>query len=131
MFKYPQQVNYNHLGMLHFIHAHHLKLLQSLIVLLISKVRLFKVYLYHSFLPSSLITTLLLGCSSLTNIQISPTSKLQSISSSAFQSCTSLTSITIPSSVTAINSQAFYGCSSLRYVSIPASVNTIGTFKLL
>ena len=39
---------------------------------------------------------------------------------------TSLTSITIPNSVTTIGSSAFYDCSSLASITIPNSVRTIG-----
>ncbi|MBQ4325135.1 MAG: leucine-rich repeat domain-containing protein, partial [Clostridia bacterium] len=41
------------------------------------------------------------------------------IASSAFEGCTSLTSITIPDSVTSIGSSAFSGCSSLVEMTIP------------
>ena len=63
-------------------------------------------------------------CSSLTSITI-PNS-VTSIGSSAFSSCTSLTSITIPSSVTSIGDRAFYSCSSLTSIIIPNSVTSIG-----
>ena len=43
----------------------------------------------------------------------------------AFQYCSSLTSVTIPNSVTSIGSQAFYGCSGLTSVTIPNSVTDI------
>ena len=66
------------------------------------------------------------GCSSLTSITI-PDSVTE-IVSSAFRGCSSLTSITIPDSVTEIGSYAFYGCSSLTSITIPDSVTTIGDF---
>ena len=44
----------------------------------------------------------------------------------AFSGCSSLTSITIPSSVISIGASAFYECSSLIRVTIPNSVISIG-----
>ena len=41
-------------------------------------------------------------------------------------SCTSLTSVTIPNSVTSIGDEAFDGCTSLTSVTIPNSVTSIG-----
>ena len=49
-----------------------------------------------------------------------------SIGKEAFQSCSRLTSITIPNSVTSIGDWAFYGCSSLTSITIPNSVTSIG-----
>ena len=49
------------------------------------------------------------------------------IGSSAF-SGSSLTSVTIPSSVTAIGNYAFYDCSKLTDITIPSSVTTIGDY---
>ena len=46
----------------------------------------------------------------------------------AFQRCTSLTSVTIPNSVTTIESHAFSGCSGLTSVTIPNSVTNIGSY---
>ena len=48
------------------------------------------------------------------------------IGNDAFQFCSSLTSVTIPESVTSIGDYAFYGCDSLTSVTIPDSVTTIG-----
>ena len=49
-----------------------------------------------------------------------------SISPSAFQYCSGLTSVTIPNSVTEIGESAFYGCTGLTSVTIPNSVTKIG-----
>lgn len=50
-----------------------------------------------------------------------------SIGGSAFENCSSLTSITIPSGVTKIDNSTFSFCSSLTSVTIPNSVTSIGT----
>ena len=63
------------------------------------------------------------GCSSLTSVTIP--SSVTSIGEWAFGFCSALTSITIPNSVTSIGEAAFYGCSALTSVSIPNSVTSI------
>ncbi len=63
-------------------------------------------------------------CCSLTSITI-PNS-VTSIGSSAFSWCNSLANITIPNSVTSIDSSAFSGCSSLTSITIPDGVTNIG-----
>ena len=71
---------------------------------------------------SSIPNNAFLSCSGLTSITI-PVS-VSSIGSSAFQN-TGLTSIIIPASVDSIEASAFYGCSSLTTVAIPAGITTI------
>ncbi len=48
------------------------------------------------------------------------------ISSSSFNNCKELTSISIPNSVTSIGELAFVNCSSLAFIDIPNSVTSIG-----
>jgi hypothetical protein len=57
---------------------------------------------------------------------------LVSIETSAFQDCSGLTNIYIPSSVTSIDTNAFQGCSGLKYVTFNGNIPTIssGNFGL-
>ncbi len=63
------------------------------------------------------------GCATLTSVTIPNSVTL--IGSSAFKGCSSLASITIPDSVTKIRSSAFYGCSLLTSIKIPDGVTYI------
>ena len=64
------------------------------------------------------------GCESLTSITI-PNS-VTSIGYWAFYKCSGLTSITIPNSVTSIGDWAFSNCSSLKSIKIPKALTNIG-----
>lgn len=64
------------------------------------------------------------SCSGLTNIKIP--SSVTNIGDSAFCGCSNLKEITIPGSVTSIENYAFSGCSSLLEITIPGSINSIG-----
>ena len=64
------------------------------------------------------------NCSSLTSVSI-PES-ITSIGNYTFSGCSGLKSVTIPNSVTSIGSYAFYNCSGLKSVTIPNSVTSIG-----
>ena len=66
------------------------------------------------------------GCTSITSITI-PNS-ITTIGQSAFHGCTSLTSVTIGSGVTTIGWYAFYCCTSLTSVTIGSGVTTIGKY---
>ena len=68
-------------------------------------------------------------CRSLTSVTI-PNS-VTIIGSEVFNGCSSLTSVTIPNSVTSIGDYAFLGCSSLTSVTIPNSVTSIGISAFL
>ena len=69
------------------------------------------------------------SCSSLTSIIIPD--GVKTIGNYAFSWCESLTSISIPNSVTSIGRSAFWRCSSLTSINIPDGVKTIGneTFR--
>ena len=64
------------------------------------------------------------SCDSLTSISLP--SSVTTVGDGAFNGCDSLTSISLPSGVTSIGSSAFYGCDSLTSISIPSSVTSIG-----
>jgi len=64
-------------------------------------------------------------CSGLTSVTIPST--VTSIGTEAFYYCTNLTSIKIPNSVTSIGNYAFYYCSSLTSINILSSVTSIGS----
>ena len=65
------------------------------------------------------------GCSSLTSVTI-PDS-VTSIGDYAFQKCSGLTSVTIGNSVISIGYDAFRGCSGLASVTIGNSITSIGS----
>ena len=67
-----------------------------------------------------------MDCNSLTSVTI-PNS-VTSIGEWAFSGCSSLTSVTIPNSVTSIGEGEFNGCESLTSVTIPNSVTSIGGY---
>ena len=66
------------------------------------------------------------NCDSLTSVTI-PDS-VTTIGGNAFYNCTSLTSVTIGNGVTSIGGSAFYQCSSLTSITIGNSVTSIGKF---
>lgn len=66
------------------------------------------------------------GCSSLTSITIP--SSVTSLDRLCFSGCSSLTSINIPSSVTSLGRSCFSGCSSLTSITIPSSVISLGEY---
>ena len=63
-------------------------------------------------------------CSSLVSVTIP--SSVRDIRWCAFRGCSALISITIPNSVTSIGKRAFAGCSALTSITIPNSVASIG-----
>ena len=64
-------------------------------------------------------------CSALTTLTIP--SSVSSIGQSAFQQCSALTTLTIPTAVSSIGTSAFQQCTALTTITIPSSVNSIGT----
>ena len=66
--------------------------------------------------------------SSSTLTSISIPSSVTTIGEFAFYGCSKLESVSLPSSVTSIGSHAFFGCTSLASVTIPSSVTAIGQY---
>ena len=60
------------------------------------------------------------------DIDLSGSTITSFVGGSAFYFCTSLTSVTIPNSVTSIGRDAFYRCESLASITIPNTVTSIG-----
>ena len=65
------------------------------------------------------------GCTTITTIVI-PDS-VEYIGNYAFSGCTSFGSVTIPNGVTEIGTAAFSGCIALKSVDIPSSITTVGS----
>jgi len=86
-------------------------------------------YNYYHTSENTISSYMFADCTSLTSITI-PNS-VTSIRSDAFRDCTSLTSVTIGNSVTSIGGDAFWGCTSLTNVTIGNNVTSIGhsTFR--
>ena len=51
---------------------------------------------------------------------------VRSIGQAAFEGCSALESIKIPSSLTTIENRLFFGCHALKHIDIPDSVTSIG-----
>ena len=66
------------------------------------------------------------SCSLITGVTI-PTGVI-TIEGSAFYGCSKLTSVSIPPGVTSLGDSAFYNCSKLTGITIPTSVTSIGTY---
>lgn len=64
-------------------------------------------------------------CDMLTSVTFAEGSQLTTIGEAAFQHCTSLASITIPSTVTTIEFYAFKDCTTMTSFTIPASVTRL------
>ncbi len=66
------------------------------------------------------------NCTALAEVVFDGISKIQTIPDNTFYKCSSLTSISIPTSVQTIGDLAFYGCSSISELRVPISVVSIG-----
>ena len=75
---------------------------------------------------SSIGSSAFYGCTSLTSVTI-PNSVTE-IGVGAFGSCTSFTSIIIPDSITSIGASAFFNCFNVKNVSLGNSVTSIGDY---
>lgn len=62
------------------------------------------------------------NCVSLVDVHFAPDSKLETIQTNAFNSCTALKEITVPNSVINLSARAFQNCKSLETVRLGANV---------
>ncbi|MGN1060873.1 MAG: leucine-rich repeat domain-containing protein [Candidatus Coproplasma sp.] len=76
-------------------------------------------------IPKLLFGTNFASSVKIVSVRFAEGSVCESIEGSAFRNC-SLTTITIPDSVTSIGNMAFYSCDSLTNITIPDSVTSIG-----
>ena len=58
------------------------------------------------------------------------TCPVTSIGTSAFEGCSNLQSVTLPSSITTINTAAFYGCKALKEINLHEGITTINARAL-
>lgn len=65
------------------------------------------------------------GCSQMLSFDYGDNTNFKTLSANAFQNCSSLESITLPSSVTTIAGQAFNNCAKLKTVYIPAATTYV------
>ena len=74
---------------------------------------------------TKLTTNAFCGCTNLETVNFAENSQLQMLGGSAFKSCTSLKSITLPEGLTAISGNAFKYCRALRNVYLPDTMSVI------
>ena len=79
----------------------------------------------YIFLPDSYIEPYV---PNIITVNFAEGSVCERIGQSAFDDCSSLTSIAIPNSVTSIGDRAFRNCGSLTSITIPSSVTSIGNY---
>jgi hypothetical protein len=72
-----------------------------------------------------------LRCYLLKTVDFEKGSKLETLSSQIFSSCSSLESVTLPTSLKTIAAEAFRGCKSLKTIDIPENVTSIGEYVFL
>ena len=90
--------------------------------------------LYYYFTSDTTVEVVRLNDKEITSVIIPETVEIDdktysvtSIGRSVFESCSELTSVTIPNTVKSIGSRAFYDCEKLASINIPEQVTTIGT----
>lgn len=66
-----------------------------------------------------------MGCTSLSSVTLP--SSIKTIEIQTFDGCTSLSSITLPNSITSIEHSVFHNCTSLSSISLPNSITSIGS----
>lgn len=72
----------------------------------------------------SICTSAFYGCASLTSLTIPPA--VRSIGVYAFRGCSNITTLAIPEGVTEVKSGTFYGCRRMRTITLPTTLRSIG-----
>lgn len=72
----------------------------------------------------SICTSAFYGCASLTSLTLPPT--VRSIGVYAFRGCSNISMLAIPEGVTEVKSGTFYGCRCMRTITLPTTLRSIG-----
>lgn len=80
----------------------------------------------HNYTVSAIANSAFQTCTGLTSISIPNT--ISTIGNKSFYGCTGLSDVTLSGSISSIGDYAFYGCTGLSSISLPNTINNIGDY---